>query len=115
VVTGRPHEREASAQRRLDRRPRRERRGLVRRLGAERVAVEPDRRVALANQLGVLRGVAEEDLFLGRGTPLAPEVLVAEQDGETLGTLRVPAGRVQSREGRVRQDVDGTLLGNTTR
>ncbi len=106
VVTGRPDEREAAAQRRLDRRAGRKRRCLVRRLGAERVAVEPDRRVAVANQLDMLGGVAEEKLLLARGTSLAPKVLVGEQDSEALGTLRVAAGRVQPRHRRMRQDVD---------
>ena len=106
VVARRPHEREAAAQRRLDRRARRERRSLVRRLGAERVAVEPDRRVAVANQLDVLGGVAQEKLVLPRRAPLAPDVLVAEEDGEPLGALRMAARRVQPRHRRMRQDVD---------
>ena len=54
----------------------------------------------------MLGGVAEEELVLTRGAPLAPEVLVAEEDGEPLGPLRVAAGRVQPRERRMRQDVD---------
>ncbi len=104
VMAGRPHEREPSAQRRLDRGARRERRRLVRRLGAERVAVEPDRRVAIANQLDVLGGVAQEKLVLTRGAPLTPDVLAAEEDGETLGPVRMGAGRVQPRH---RRDASG--------
>jgi hypothetical protein len=54
--------------------------------------------------------------FLCRGcAALAPDVLVLEEDGEPLGPLGVAPGRVQPRQRGVRQDVDGTLFGTTTR
>ena len=106
VVAGRAHEREAAAQRRLDRRARRERGGLERRRRADSVAVEPETVLDRADELHVLGRVAEQQLVDRRRAALAPDVLVGEQHLEPFGSLRMPAGRVQPRHCGVRQDVD---------
>jgi hypothetical protein len=57
----------------------------------------------------MLLGVAEQELLVRCPAPLAPEVLVLEQDGDPLGPLGVMPGRMEARERRVRQDVDRTI------
>jgi hypothetical protein len=106
VMAGRPDEREAAAERGLDRGAGRERRRLERRRGAERVAVEPDRLVDVPHEGDVLRGVAEQQLLLRRRPAFPPCAPARQQDREPLGPLGVATGRVQSSERRVAQDVD---------
>jgi hypothetical protein len=65
VVPGRAHEREPAPQRRFDRGPGGERPRLERGRGADGVAVEPERVLDAANELDVLRRVAQEE-FVGR-------------------------------------------------
>lgn len=108
-MAGRAHEREAAASRRIDRRSRRERGGLERRLARDRVAVEPDGLADGMDALYVLARVYEEELVLGRPSALAPDVLVVEKDGEPLRPVRMVAGRMEARERRMGQDVDLTV------
>src|SRR4029077_5115315 len=91
------------------------RRGLERRGRADGVAVEPDRILDGADELDVLGGVALPELVDRRSPALAPDVLMLEQNREPLGALRMPSGRVQTRERAMRQDVDRTSFGVTTR
>src|ERR1700751_839210 len=105
-MAGGGDEGEPPAQRRLDRGPRRERRGFVRRGTADGVVVEPDRIPYRANEVDVLGGVAPEQLLDRRGAALAPQVLVREENPEAFGSLKVLAGWVQPRERGMRQDVD---------
>ena len=58
------------------------------------------------NASEVLRGVAEEQLLLGRRAALGPLGEVLEEDREPLSPLGVLACRVQAGESGVRQEVD---------
>ena len=109
MMAGRPHEREATAARRLDRRSGGERRSLEGRVGRDRVAVEPDALVDAADALHVLARVHEEELVLGRGPALAPHVLVVEQHPEPFRPVGMVPGRMESRERGMGQDVDRTI------
>lgn len=113
-MAGRAYEREAAAARRLDRRSRRERGRLERRLARDRVAVEPDGPVDPADALYVLARVYEEELVVGRPSALAPDVLVLEQDREPLRTVGMMARRMEARERRMGQDVDRTVSASTS-
>jgi hypothetical protein len=109
VVARRPHEREAAAHRGLDRRAGREGRCLERRLGGDRVAVQPRWPVDGADPLDVLSRVYKKELVVGRVPALAPPVSVLQQDRQPFRPLRVLAGGVEARERGVGQDVDRTI------
>ena len=104
VVPGRPHEREAAAPHRLDRRARGEQRRVVARLGADRVAVEPA--AERPHALDERRRVAAQHVLLARGRALDVREAL-EQHGEPLPRLRVAPGRVQRDEQRMADDVHG--------
>jgi len=106
----RADEREATLERRFDRRAGGEARGLVRRLAGDRVAVEQRRPVDRRDTVEVRLCMAEEELVVA-GAPTLDEVgEVPQEDGEPLLSLGVAApGRVELGERRMRQDVDRTI------
>jgi hypothetical protein len=71
-MPGRPDEGEAAAQRRFDRGAGRERRRLVGRLARDRVGVDPGLACDPSYPRDVLGRVAQKELVLRRGAPLAP-------------------------------------------
>ena len=106
-MAGRPDEREAAAQRRLDRRPRRERRRLERRRRCRacrrRARPAPRRRGRARRARRCGRAAAPRP---SRRGPRSRSCWCVEQHREPLGPLGVVARRVQVRERRMRQDVD---------
>ena len=105
-MSWRAHEGEAAAERRLDRRARRDGRRLVGRGRSDGVGSDPRAAGKRMNASEVLRGVAEEQLLLGRRAALGPLGEVLEEDREPLAPLGVLACRVQAGESGVRQEVD---------
>lgn len=105
-MSRRTDERESAAPCGFDRRSGCKQRRLVRRLRRDRVSVEPRRAGDFAHPLQVLRGVAPEDVLLGRRAPFAPERERRKQLAQPLGPLWMVSGRVELGERRVAQDVD---------
>jgi hypothetical protein len=94
VMPGRTDERESTAERGLDGRARRQRRGFECRRRADGVAVEPNGILDAADELDVLGGVAQQQLLRGRGPALAPDVLVRKQYRKPLGPFGMASGRM---------------------
>ncbi len=105
VVARRAHEREHAQPGGLDRRSGREQGRLVRGAGADRVRVEPDRLLDLADPLDVPGRVAALEVLAQRGQRLLGREPLEERQ-QPLGRLGMPEGRVQPRQRRMRQAVD---------
>ena len=105
VVARRPHEREPSRPRRLDREPRRDQRGPVRRLGRDRVAVQPRRPVHRGDLRHIRRVVAQLDVVDGRSLTTPPLAEVVEQCRVARGRVGVVPGRMQVGEDRVDEEI----------
>ena len=93
VVSRRPREREAAASGRLDRGAGGEQRGLVRRLGADRVAVEPAA-ARCGRRSTQRRRVAAEHVLLGGGRALGEREPLVEHLDPAL-RLRMASRRVE--------------------
>ena len=114
VMSRRAHEREAAAQRRLDRSAGGERCGFEGRLRRDGVGGQPRMTADRADVREVFGAVAEQQLVLGRGAALAPVREVLEQDPEPLFRFGMRARRVQMRERGVGQDVDRTISSSSS-
>jgi hypothetical protein len=95
---------EAAAPHRLDRSARCEQRGVERRLGADRVAIDPAARVSY--EVKKVARVAAEDVVLARGRAL-DERKALLQDDDALLRFRMLPCRVQVGERAVAYEVDG--------
>jgi len=113
-MPGRSHECEATLQRRGDRRPGCERRGLERRLRCDGVAGEPGEGLERADARNVLCAVAEQQLLFGGCAAFVPVREVLEQDREPLLRFGMCARRVEVRQRRVGQDVDRTVSSSSS-
>ena len=113
-MSGRPDERERFLPRGVDCDPRGERCGLEGRRRRDGVVVEPRDPLDRTDRGDVLRGVAEQELVLGRRATYARVGEMLQQDGQSLRAFGMVAGGVEARERRVRQDVDRTISSSSS-